>query len=223
MPLGLLPSFKNERKTIKQIINSIDNIYGMLNVEYKKHHYNRSVTALTASTTIIDLSDIDRGTGGGTVGTDGEAGSRDGDTILLKNLTVRGTFFTGSTSPAVVKVSLVRDYNNDIAAGNPPVYDEIYDASVDTINRLRNLEGTRRYKVLQSKLIRLQGSATDDAAENVMFQFNRKFNSHIYYHDAVGDDTTGASTGKLYLAITTNLGAQWPLLGFQSRLTFIDN
>lgn len=220
MGFGILPEFKSERKAIGGILRSINNIWDHLNVEHKVHDYTLDTTAVTGAQ-FKSLIDIDVGITGRSENEINQ-GYRDGNKIRVKGVQVKAFIRAQATTAQNVHVLLLKHYENMDGVG--PTFDNLYDPNtgVQEFTRLRNLDHKRQYKILDSRIIRLSGTNSENQDTNMLVNMYHRPKRVGSYVEWAGSEATSPSNGKYYLVWWTNTATP-AVFQFTSRVTFIDN
>lgn len=234
MGLGLLPSFKLERRVIGGILKSIDNIWDHLNVEIKHHDKTDSGT-LQTTPFWIDITDIASGiTGSETDHTRVDAGYRDGDKIRLKTVNIKGRLASQHTATTYAQLYIVKYYDNFQQGpsalgytGTGPKTSELLNTGTgngtDYMSMLRNPNYMGYYKILASRRVRLSGSEDKDNEHtfNMFHSFKKRVGSFVEYE---GPLSNSPANGKLYfVSFGLDSGGTAPSIVWSSRVTYVDN
>lgn len=178
---------------------------GLVNSEWKNHdvdtNFSQGDTPSLTRLTAIAQGDTE--------------GARDGDSILMKKLTIceRGVINSSSTSSVVIRRAIVCDTRCD---GADPSYTDIYQNS--DLTTLLNNDQDGRFVILKDDVYCLSSNGIRDYYN----KFTLPLNIHCRYDDTVS--TIGAAKGnQLYYIIWSNDDTNQPAVDFHSRLRFTDN
>jgi len=186
----------------------------VINVEHKFKDtvFARSVISSTPSVTFIS----------GTSQGDGQNGHRNGDSIKLSSVNLRGMVMvpTGTGQPPrILRIILVNDKVSD---GSTPALSDLLDnttlPNVYARYNPDNMGG--RFKILYDK--RIVVSATSNA---IKFGCYRKLKHHLKYTGATAN-VTDASVGHLFVLVMSDDNApdtNDPSIEFNSCIRYIDN
>jgi len=186
----------------------------VINVEYKFKDtvFPRTVISSTPSITFIS----------GTSQGDGQSGHRNGDSIKLSSVNIRGMVMvpTGTGQPPrICRIILVNDKVSD---GSTPALSDLLDnttlSNVYARYNPDNMGG--RFKILYDK--RIVVSATNNA---IKFGCYRKLRHHLKYTGSTAN-VTDASVGHLFLLVVSDDNApdtNDPSVEWNSCIRYIDN
>lgn len=183
-------------------------VRGIVNAEFKYADLNLVPTNVDFNGITGNFHNIVQGT---------TSQTRNGDTIKLSSLQIRGTLQSASTAtgPVFVRFILVQGIKEQGAA---PVLDNILTTvgTAAVINSLREVNPESNYKVLMDKTFRMN-IGTDNQNKAIEIYIRPKH--HIKYNTG----TVNAASGGLYYFFVSNVSANLPSVQFQSRIRFIDN
>lgn len=228
---GFLPDIREKRtnfnRRIGKIWNSISDIYDQLNTEVKVHDVSHGEYNPSTTPQFIELTDIDLGITGTSSAID--TGYRIGNSIKLLSIQVKGHLRANSANANMqqVRVQLIKHYDNFL--GDAMDYNKLYDvntreSNVDFLNSFRNLDNTRQYKVLATRVMELTTSTADKNNQHVFNIFKsykgKRSGNYVKWEGGNGEDP---SNGKYYLMIQSNQTTNLPKLDFSTRLKYVDN
>lgn len=173
----------------------------LLNVEYKGDDETYSTSSLSTTADIQKLTAVAQGD---------TSISRDGNSILLKRLTIRiKCEMNASASFTEVRYIIFRWKNND-----DPVVGDILANPTSTTSFL-DIDQSRHYDILDSQIINL-----NDQKPSVLIQKNFNLNSHIKYD---GSSANSITYGGIWILMLSNEATNYPTVEYESRIRFIDN
>lgn len=186
----------------------------VVNVEHK---FKDTVFARTAIYSTPSISFIT-----GTSQGDAQSGSRNGDSIKLSSVNLRGmvTVPTGTAqTPRIVRIILINDKVSD---GSAPALSDILDNSTlpNVYARYNPDNAGARFKIMYDK--RIVVSATTNA---IKFGCYRKLRHHLKYTGSTANQSD-ASTGHLYVLVVSDdnaAGTDDPSVEWNSCIRYIDN
>lgn len=181
---------------------------GLINVERKFLDVETSAAAVsktTGSTTWI--SSISEGT---------DYNQRTGISVKLTSLFIRGTINMNTTATQQSRyVRFIVFMDSDPVSATPAMSD-VFEVAGDPNSPLNHTNGAR-FKILHDKLYSISLSGPD----NHIFKKYIKLSHHLRW----GNSTTDRRAGHIYVMAfsDTDTAAEEPLVGWYSRLRFVDN
>lgn len=143
--------------------------------------------------------------------------NRTGNSIKVKSIYIRYTTFINSAAPTVpcsLRCVVVHDRNPN---GTLPNFTDVF--TVADINAPKKLESGRRFKILYDKVHNYQPNGSVEYHYDVY----RKLNMEQTEFYSSASTTAAQSTNTLWFFYISNVGVNGPILGFQSRIRFLDN
>lgn len=176
-------------------------VKSLVNVEFK--HHEPSFTGTVPSTGNVTLL-TEIGTGDTNI-------TRDGESVRLKSLQLRGTYAIDPTTATNQKVRmLVIRWNDD----STPTIGNILQGGL--VNDFYNLDETNKFKVLVDKYFTVN---TVDRPQKD-FVIKLKLNDICKWKSSTGSDV---QTGHFYLVDLSDQATNPPTASWQGRLRYIDN
>lgn len=175
----------------------------LLNVEYKKHTHGQSSDSITSTTDSIGhLTAIPQDVAGS---------SRNGISIKLTNLSIKGAVELVSATRSIVRVVVVQDMQQ--VSDTAPTWGNIFE-NVGMQDYL-NLNTLGRFRILMDQTYTVN-------AENPtkLFKKNFKLNSHVRYN---GSASTDIQKNGIYVLARSPDTVSVPILNWNARTTFVDN
>lgn len=186
----------------------------VINVEHKFKDTVFPRTTISSTPSITFISGLSQG--------DGQSGHRNGDSVKLSSVNVRGMVVvpTGTTQPPrICRIILVNDKVSD---GNPPALSDLLDnTTLSNVYARYNPDNMgARFKILYDK--RIVVSATNNA---VKFGCYRKLRHHLKYTGSTANNSD-ASIGHLYVIVCSDDNApdtNDPSIEFNTCIRYVDN
>jgi len=182
----------------------------MMNVEYKHHDVQISVTSVSQTPTITQLTNIGQGD---------TSSTRDGDSIKITAIHLKGIVaLHTSAATSQYRVMLILDKQTNGAIYNAS--DVLEDTTaVDNLISPLNLDNKYRFRVLMDKLITLSNGGGN---ESVTWQRHIKLNQHIRFGGTAGT-IADLNTYSLSLMVMSNEPTNVPNHSIYSRIRYVDN
>lgn len=210
---GYGSNFANNYKAVSKYTNwntiwtAINNIKSLINVERKFLDVSITPAAVDKNNPTIDwLSSISEGN---------DYNNRQGISVKSNSLFLRGYLTLPSTATVghVVRFILFLDLEG---LGTAPTASDLLETSTDVNSPLNHFNG-KRFKVLYDRLHVLSISGP----EIKPFKVYKKCGHHIRWSNS----TTATREGHIYAMYLsdTHTTTEQPLLGYDSRLRFVDN
>lgn len=181
---------------------------GLINVEYKYH----DVVATGSASVTPDINVLNAIPQGDT------SQSRDGDSVKMKFLNIKGTVTMNSaaTTPTYVRVTLVQVLQNN-GASLPAT--NIWAASTgELFEKKRELKFVDTIKILKNYNIVLAPGAKQSQIINLIW----KFNDHVKFK-GTANTYADIMTNALFLVTSSASDTNKATISWSSRLRFIDN
>lgn len=182
---------------------------GLINVEKKKFD---TILGTSTSGTLVNCVAIPQGDGDQT---------RDGNSVLLKSVYMRGTLANNSASPSTrFRIMLIRDLQQ--IADTAPSATDILDGGLsgDFIRAPLNNETVGRYEILMDKIF-----VINQPFASAVFQRNLKeffpMNHHVRFNGTAGTDIQKG--GVYFLVIHDQPGGTLPTISLDIRSSYYDN
>jgi len=189
----------------------------VINVEHKFKDTVYSRTAIYSTAVITHISGIAQGDG---------QNARNGDSVKLSSVNLRGLITVGSTiaptSTVNIRTVRVMLINDKVSDGAPPSLTDILDNSTlpNVYARYNPDNAGGRFRVLYDK--RIVVSATTNC---VRFNCYRKLKHHLKFTGGASSQTD-ASIGHLYVLLVSDdnsIDTNTPEVEFNSCIRYIDN
>lgn len=210
-------ALKNPTATMAMASKALSMAKFLASVINVEHKFKDTVFPRTAIYSTPSISFIT-----GTAQGDTQSGSRNGDSIKLTSVNIRGmvTVPTGtSQSPRIVRIMLINDKVSDGAV--PALTDVLDNSTLPNVYARYNPDNAgTRFKVLYDK--RIVVSATTNA---IKFTCYRKLKHHLKYTGSTSNQSD-ASTGHLYVLVVSDdnaAGTDDPSVEWNSCIRYIDN
>lgn len=187
-------------------------VASLVNVEHKFKDVTYANSTISSTPTMTFISGTSQG--------DGQYGSRNGDSVKLSSVSLRGLVtLNGGTAAKQVRVILINDLSSN---GVVPNYYEVLDNSVfsNVYARYNPDFAGSRFKILYDKRFLL-----DATMQSKTFNFYRKLVHHLKYKGS-GDTVANASTGHLFVMVVSDDspdGTNDPRVEFNTCIRYIDN
>lgn len=141
--------------------------------------------------------------------------TRDGDSVLMKTLTIRerGVIHNSSTSSVLLRRVIVVDTRCD---GVLPGMTDIFTTTSLTTHMNNDQDG--RFVILKDNIFRLSAEGTRDYYKKLHLNLN----IHCKY-DGSGSIIDDAKGNQIYYIIWSNDNTNQPSVDFNSRIRFTDN
>lgn len=197
--------FNYVAKTSANALRLAKRVKSLINVEYKTHDFTSSGTNITSSGTILYLTGVDQGD-------DDE--TRDGNTIKLTRLLGRAKVTQhASATTSTVRIILFKDKSS---SGSTPTVAQVL-KSATPISPL-NLDYRKRFVILSDKLF------TFDSIRGRIrtIKWFKKMQNQIVYSGS-GTTTASLMSNGLFMLIISDEGTNYPVIGYDIRLRFLDN
>lgn len=181
----------------------------LMNVEFKFHDVQNTVTAITRTPNIIQLTNIPQGD---------TSESRDGAQIKITRLTIK-YIISGSPSSVFtwVRVMLVHDKQT-----NQAIYtdsDLLQDVSAfDSLVSANNLDNKYRFRVLYNKVHRFSNVGNNSSYSEIMKDLDMRIR-----FDNSTSTIADLTSSSLSLVFISNEDTNSPLLTLFSRIRYVDN
>lgn len=197
-------------KTVAQLArtayNGVKYIKGLVNSEMYKFDFSSAGTNLTDSWAVVNCTSIAQGDGDG---------ARTGNSVLLKNVNIRGAV-ARSTSGDVVqtcKIVLLRDKQQ--IADTVPTGLDVFEAATPWAHL--NSDTVGRFDILWSKVFQLD---TVKTLGNII-EINVPMQSHVRYNGTAAADF---QKGGIYMMfVSTQSIANYPVFKYECRVSYHDN
>lgn len=182
-------------KGLKNVINS------------EKKTYDVEIINSTQGTTgsIVELTGMAQGD---------DYNGRDGRSILLKSLEVKGVMVRNTSSTStIIRIILFKDNNAD---GSNPTALELL--TTDSNNSLRNAapHNMKRFHIYVDKVYMLDAAKSNLAK----FDFYKELNHHVKYASSAASTS---NEGSLWCYLVSNDGINSPSITLRSRVRYYDN
>lgn len=190
-----------------QLWKDVKLLKDIVNVEYKRVELASGATYPSSSGELLDWSQIAQGD---------SAGQREGNSVKLQRLVVRGTVLkNASATNTRCRIIVFHDKDDTVSA----VTDVLDGTAVATVNApmaTKNYDNRFKTKILYDKMMLL-----DTYNISRTFKINIPLNFHAMY------DSTGAtdhSKGVLRcIMITNETGANYPTVTYFGHVSYTDN
>lgn len=210
--------------TALRALHVANQVRQLLNVEYKVYDTYNTGTNISDDGFIFQVCNPGQGDG---------SSQRDGDSVKIKRLVIRGTINCDADQPlgSTVRLMVIKTENEYLPTGSGGTALQDVFAGRDTSgNAIQTIgsgiaifspkfyENRKNYRILWEKVIQ-----TDDAyASRRPFKVNLKLNHDILF--ALGS-TTPTSGGLALVAISDSdaAGTDFPAIVYYSRAYFLDN
>lgn len=186
----------------------------VINVEHKFKDTVFTRTSIYSTPSVSFITGTSQG--------DTQYGSRNGDSIKLTSVNLRGMVVVPSgtsQTPRIVRIMLINDKVSDGAV--PALTDVLDNTTLSNVYARYNPDNAgARFKVLYDK--RIVVSATTNA---VKFGCYRKLRHHLKYTGSSANQSD-ASTGHLYVLVVSDdnaAGTDDPSIEWNSCIRYIDN
>ncbi len=184
-------------------------VKSLLNVEIKNHDTGLTQTAISSTFQVIELTNIAQGD---------TTLTRDGASLKVTGINLKYKLSQhASATNTQVRMLLVHDTQTNQATYGAVAL--LADASIhDSIVSPRNLDNTRRFKVLMDRV----HSYSATGRTNSVHSFNKKVSIKIRYDNpaaAVGSITQSS----LSLVLVSDEATNTPLITHIIRLRYVDN
>lgn len=193
----------------KSAVSAAWKLKGIINSEKKKYD-NAMVAAASLDVNgqlLFNCQSIAQGDG---------IGQRTGNSILVKHLSVRGTFFLGSVlQNAISHIFVIQD--NQQIGDTPPAFSDIF-TQVNG-HPLMNSNNVGRFQILASKCVSLQAGSNI----SIPYSVDLPLDHHIRFNGATATDL---QKGGLFVVALSDLAvgsAHKPTFYGWTRLTYYDN
>lgn len=186
-------------------------VYRFVNTEVKFHDVTQTGTAIPNTGSINGLSAITQGD---------TSLTRDGQSVKLMNLTIRGFITTNQSQPypQITRIILFRGKQENGVGFSAT--DILETASVISP---KNYTDRFRTKILYDQTFyQNQGAGLSAAAFGTLsrpFNINLKCQGHVNF----AGSSTNIEDGGLYLLYLSNQATSTPTITYYSRLTYVDN
>lgn len=192
----------------KTAFSTASKLRGIINSEKKKYDANSggAVNLDTSGGAVVNCTAIAQGD---------TITSRNGNSILAKYLSVRGTMYINTLTNAICYVHVVQD-NQQVGDTTPSwgdVFTQVYG------HPLLNSATAGRFTILATKCVSLQAGQ----AYSQPLSFDLPLNHHVRYN---GTATTDIQKGGIYVFAVSEYApgaATKPQISAWSRLTYYDN
>jgi len=203
-PYKVMKSVKRLKRDLQPMIDYLDITGDAVNITN-----GGSIVSLSPITSRIDGEEADRG-------------KRDGDTVQIKNLLIRGAIKWSTNEPnvAVRLIILMKKQDNDqaVTVQGTTDSDVLQEFTVgDTLDVLAPLSWHARtgFKILSDDLL----IGNPDSIDNLVFKKYFKFN-----HQAKYTANNGMARGNLYMLLKSDQAdANYPTIHYYSRLKYTQN
>ena len=180
-------------------------VAGVINVEYKWLQVGSSSTVGTWNGTLVTLNSCNQGSG---------ASQRNGDTMKMKSLVIRGEFErnTLGVTSEVCRLIIFIDKDNTITSGSQLLNNY---GSNAVVYSQKNEDTKFDSKIIYDKTF----VVNDQSFKQIRFNIYKKVGWHTHY-------TAGTSTiahNALKMAFFTQTPSNGAKITYQSRLSFVDN
>lgn len=202
----------NPMQTAAKALSMAKYLATLINVEHKFKDFNYPSSGISSTPTISFIS--------GTAQGDSQYGSRNGDSVKLSSMSLRGMVsMNGATTAKQIRVIVINDLSSN---GVVPNYYEVLDNSVfsNVYARYNPDFAGSRFKILYDRKFCL-----DATKQSQQFNFYKKLGHHLKYKGS-GAEQANASTGHLYVLCvsddTPNVGDD-PKIEFNTCIRYVDN
>lgn len=186
----------------------------IVNSEVKFHDAQQTQTNIDTNGNVHSLCTIAQGDGDN---------SRDGSSIKLAHLTIRGTLQgnANETSPTRVRIILLRGKGE---RGTTPTFATTLEdiTNFDAIVSPKSWNNKFNSKILYDKVFMLYPYNVGNNGSTKYFKINMKLYGHVKWETA-NTDGTDIEDGGLYLMMISDEGTNMPNTTYYSRLTYYDN
>lgn len=191
----------------KKALYATKYLRGIINSE--KQYSDRALLLGAVQSDIFNLQTIQTGD---------TAGTRTGNSILVKSLYFRGYMQVNPSVTAVTRISLalVKD-TQQISDTIPAVLDIFTNLTPEATIRVGNTTNTAgRFKFIWRKNYSLVPGQTPNINIDKFF----KLHSHVKFN---GANTSDIQKGGYYLVMLTSETTNFPTISIQSRISYYDN
>lgn len=181
----------------------------LVNVEKKK--FDLVQTLQTTNEYVAHLTSIAQGD---------TASSRDGNSILLQYVTIRGRLYLNASSNLTNhRIVVIRD-NQQVSDTAPGVADLLEGATgADFTIANMELDNVGRFTKLYDQVIQLQEEFSGSSKQK-NFIINIPINKHVRFNGTAGTDI---QKGGLYIMVMDDQATYHSSVTFNSRVVFTDN
>lgn len=181
----------------------------IINVEKKK--FDLTQTLQTTNEYVAHLTAIPQGD---------TAASRDGNSILLQYVTIRGRLYLNASSSLTNHRIVVIKDNQQVSDTAPAVADLLEGtAGADFTIANMELDNVGRFTKLYDQVHQLQEQYSGSSRQK-NFIINIPINKHVRYNGAAGTDI---QKGGLYIMVMDDQATYHSSVTFNSRVVFTDN
>lgn len=191
--------------TVSRLVKDVSNVVALVNSETKFNDVSLSgIDPVTTPVTL--LSGIAEGD---------DYNSRNGRSILGKDLTLRWTFYMQGSISAACRVLIICDKYN--VSGALPALSDIFQDPSSTLSAI-NKNNTDRFVIVKSKLFFINNlsKTVDNGKMYVKIPFHIKF-------DDVNNNVGSVDNNALYFVVQTDAATTDIDFNLYSRLNFYDN
>lgn len=179
-------------------------IKGMVNCEVKKYDTTATINPANAGASSLHMTALSQGD---------DYASRDGNSVLLKNLTIRSTYtLNASASSTQITCVVLRDKQQ--VGDTTPAWSDIFNNTDPRAFLHASTVG--RFEVLGRRLITLSSSGVTTKCDQIYI----KLNKHCRFN---GSASTDIQKGGVYVFWISNESVYMPQVEYHARLTFYDN
>lgn len=192
---------------IPPLIKTVQQIKGLVNSEYKHLEYTPTLTP-TTSGTMTQITQIAQGD---------QANQREGRSVLLKSLLIRGTItqdVNDTSTYNMIRMIIFQTKNDNDA----PTVAKLLDGSATYLDPL-NLDYSHNVRILNDKVFRLYPKWSGDH-QQIFFKRYFKLNTHCQYD---GTGSTQVKAGNLWVALVSDVASYGPSVLLNMRMRYTDN
>lgn len=185
----------------KQALKTAKWVATLVNAEYKYFAYDQSGQTFDYNGVVLSLLGPAQGVA---------VNQREGDSIKMKNLTIRGDIIKGSVN-AIVRIIIFRDKDNDIASAANFLQ--------TTASALAPYSYKNENNKFDTNTIYDRTISLTDMYPQHKFDMNFKIPFHVHF-------TAGTTTVKMNdikILFISNLSINYPQVVFTSRISYVDN
>lgn len=199
-----------------RLANDVSWVAGKLNSELKFYDISGSMAPNNVTGTSV-LSNA--------MGQGASSQQRVGNNIRMKHFMIRGRVnINASAASTITKIVVVVDRQ---ANGTAPAYSSsaggagVYEnASVES---WRDLGNARRYKVLATRIIKVDSTESPEKYFQISVRFPRWLGKTYYFPGLSGGAIGDLATNSLYVLAFSDEATNTPTVTYHQRLRFVDN
>lgn len=195
------------RKSFNWVVKSLKGLRRVINVEKKKFDAVYSVTNIPITGTVNPLHAVAQGDTDQT---------RDGNSIKPLSLLLRYQSYNNATAgTTAIRVLIFRDLQQ-VGDTNPSTTDILDDSVAALPDAPLNNNTVGRFKILRDFKIILDTAKSNRKDGKVYIPLY----GHIRYNGAAATDI---QKGGLYILMVSDQATNYPTMGYNYRLTYVDN